>query len=47
MQVNSINFVDIIIDMEDKFGITIDNKTADGILTLGDAIAAVAKQKMI
>ncbi len=45
LQVNSTRFVDIILDMEDKFGIMIDEKTADGMLTIGDAIAIVEKQK--
>lgn len=47
MKINSTRFVDIILDMEDKFGITIDDKTADNMLTIADAIAAVAKQKAI
>ncbi|MBI2270772.1 MAG: acyl carrier protein [Bacteroidetes bacterium] len=45
LKINSTRFVDIILDMEDKFGITIDDKTADGMRTVADAIAVVTKQK--
>lgn len=45
LKINSINFVDIILDMESKFEVTIDDNTADAILTVGDAINAVLKGK--
>jgi acyl carrier protein len=45
LKINSTRFVDIILEMEDKFSITIDDKTADEMLTVGDAINAVLKQK--
>lgn len=43
--INSARLVDIVIDIEDKFNITIDDESADKIRTVGDAINLInAKQ---
>ena len=39
--VNSARLVDIVIDLEDKFTIEIDDESADHIQTIGDAIAVI------
>jgi len=38
LKVNSARLVDIILETEDAFGITIDDAAADGLRTVGDAI---------
>jgi acyl carrier protein len=43
LDINSARLVDIVIDMEDKFGIEIDDETADKIQTMGDAVALIEK----
>lgn len=45
LKVNSTRFVDIILDIEDKFNVTIDDKTADNMLTIGDAVNAITQQQ--
>jgi acyl carrier protein len=42
--VNSARLVDIVIDIEDKFNVAIDDESADQIKTIGDAIAVIEKQ---
>ncbi|MBZ9729703.1 phosphopantetheine-binding protein [Salegentibacter sp. JZCK2] len=37
LEVNSANLVDVILDVEDKFDIEIDNDSMEGMLTVGDA----------
>ena len=37
LEVNSANLVDVILDVEDKFDIEIDNDSMSGMLTVGDA----------
>ncbi|MBE7452646.1 MAG: acyl carrier protein [Kofleriaceae bacterium] len=45
LQVNSARLVDIVIEIEDKFGIEVKDDDADTIRTVGDAVALVkAKQ---
>ena len=39
--VNSARLVDIVIDIEDKFNISIDDESADQIRTIGDAIKVI------
>ena len=39
--VSSPRLVDIVIDIEDKFNVAIDDETADKIRTIGDAIAII------
>lgn len=43
LQVNSAHLVDIILDMEDKFDIEIDDATAEKMLTVGEAVAVTEK----
>lgn len=42
--VNSARLVDIVIDIEDKFNVVIEDESADQIRTIGDAIAVIEKQ---
>ncbi|MBZ0235450.1 MAG: acyl carrier protein [Deltaproteobacteria bacterium] len=45
LQVNSARLVDIVIEIEDKFGIEVKDEDADSIRTVGDAVSLVlAKQ---
>ncbi len=37
LEINSANLVDVILDVEDEFDITIDNDSMNGMLTVGDA----------
>ncbi|MCP9200414.1 phosphopantetheine-binding protein [Gramella sp. GC03-9] len=37
LEINSANLVDVILDVEDEFDITIDNESMEGMLTVGDA----------
>jgi acyl carrier protein len=37
LQINSANLVDVVLDVEDEFDITIDNDSMEGMLTVGDA----------
>jgi acyl carrier protein len=39
--VNSARLVDIVLEFEDKFGIEIDNDSADRVQTLGDAVQVI------
>jgi acyl carrier protein len=41
LQVNSARLVDIVIEIEDKFGIEVKDGDADAIRTVGDAVALV------
>lgn len=43
LQVNSAHLVDIILDMEEKFDIEIDDETAEKMLTVGEAIDATER----
>lgn len=42
--VNSARLVDIVIDIEDKFNVAIDDESADKIRTIGDAIAVIEQK---
>lgn len=44
LKVNSARLVDIIIKAEDAFDIEIDDDDADGIKTIGDAVAVVVRK---
>lgn len=45
LQINSARLVDIVIEIEDKFGIEVQDDDADSIRTVGDAVTLVmAKQ---
>lgn len=39
--INSARLVDIVIDIEDKFNVSIDDESADQIRTIGDAIRVI------
>jgi len=41
LQINSARLVDIIIDFEDTFNITVDDDEADGVTTVGKAVEMV------
>lgn len=41
LQVNSARLVDIVIEIEDKFGIEVQDDDADSIRTVGDAVSLV------
>jgi acyl carrier protein len=43
LQVNSARFVDIVLDFEDKFELSISDSDADKIVTIGDAVALVER----
>ena len=45
LQVNSTRFVDIVLEFEDKFGLTISDEDADKIQTVGDAVNLVGRLK--
>jgi acyl carrier protein len=42
--INSARLVDIVIDIEDKFNIAIEDEVADQILTIQDAIAVISEK---
>ena len=44
LQINSAHLVDIILDMEEAFDIEIDDDTAEKMLTVGEAVAAVEQK---
>jgi acyl carrier protein len=45
LQINSARLVDIVIELEEKFGIEVKDEDADTIRTVGDAVSMVlAKQ---
>jgi acyl carrier protein len=44
LQVNSARLVDIVLDFEDRFGIEIDDESADRVQTIGDAVAVVQEK---
>lgn len=41
LKINSANLVDIVLDVEEKFGITIDNESMDKMLTLKATMAII------
>jgi len=41
LKVNSARLVDIILETEDRFGIAIDDYSADGMRTVGDAVNVI------
>jgi acyl carrier protein len=44
LQVNSARLVDIVLDMEDAFGIEIDDESADKIRAVGDAVNLIVSK---
>lgn len=45
LEINSANLVDIVLDVEDEFDITIDNDSMDNMLTVNDAVAIIRAKK--
>ena len=45
LKVNSARLVDIILETEDKFGIAIDDYSADGMRTVGDAVNVIMAKR--
>ncbi|MGB8705697.1 MAG: phosphopantetheine-binding protein [Gillisia sp.] len=45
LKINSANLVDVILDVEDEFDITIDNESMNGMLLVGDA-KKIVKNKL-
>lgn len=45
LEINSANLVDIVLDVEDEFDITIDNDSMDHMLTVQDAVAIIRAKK--
>lgn len=45
LEINSANLVDIVLDVEDEFNITIDNDSMDNMLTVQDAVAIIRAKK--
>ncbi|NNC34867.1 MAG: acyl carrier protein [Croceitalea sp.] len=41
LNINSANLVDIVLDVEDVFDITLENEDMDGMLTVGDALTII------
>lgn len=41
LKINSANLVDIVLDVEEKFGITIDNESMDKMLTVKATMAVI------
>jgi len=44
MKINSARIVDIVLDIEEKYGIDVDDKSIQKIHTLGDAVAVVKEK---
>lgn len=44
LKVNSARLVDIIIALEDEFGVEIDDESADNMQTLGDAVSMLMEK---
>ncbi|WP_297794803.1 acyl carrier protein [uncultured Eudoraea sp.] len=45
LNINSANLVDIVLDVEDAFGITLENDDMDQMQTVNDAIAIINKKR--
>ena len=44
LNINSANLVDIVLDVEDTFGIMLENDDMDGMLTVKDALEIIDKK---
>jgi acyl carrier protein len=40
---DSLDLVELVMEMEDEFGIEVDDEDADGIVTVGDAVTYIAR----
>ena len=47
LRINSARLVDIILETEDKFGIAIDDYSADGMRTVGDAVNVIMAKRAV
>lgn len=45
LKVNSARLVDVVLEMEDAFGLAISDEEADAVQTVGDAVNLVLKHK--
>jgi acyl carrier protein len=45
LKVNSARLVDIVLEIEDKFGISVSDDAADSVKTVGDAVTLILKSK--
>ena len=45
LKVNSARLVDVVLEMEDAFGIAISDDEADSVQTVGDAVGVVLKHR--
>lgn len=45
LEINSANLVDIVLDVEDEFDITVDNDSMDNMLTVKDAVAIIQEKR--
>ena len=45
LKVNSARLVDVVLEMEDAFGLAISDEEADSVQTVGDAVGLVLKHK--
>lgn len=45
LQVNSARMVDILLETEEKFGIAIDDQSADRLRTIGDAVELILEKQ--
>ena len=41
LEINSANLVDIILDVEDGFGVEVNDEAMDGMLTVNDAVKVI------
>ena len=41
LNINSANLIDIVLDVEDAFDITLENEDMDGMQTIGDALKII------
>ncbi|MCM4156813.1 phosphopantetheine-binding protein [Gramella sp. AN32] len=47
LEINSANLVDVVLDVEDEFGIEVDNDSMQGMLRVGDAVNIINNKKSI
>lgn len=45
LKVNSARLVDIVLEIEDAFGIAVSDQAADQVKTVGDAVSLILKSK--
>jgi acyl carrier protein len=45
LRVNSARLVDVVLEIEERFGIQVKDEDAEGILTIADAVSLVVREK--